>query len=154
MKNLHHYIKIAGEKIPVTEKIYRVYKRSLWAENKRLEREKRCHNVNGSLCTNDCRSCDKSQTGIILSLDRFMEEGFDIPDTVDAAEFVANKLLLEQLVAALDDLDPEERSLIDALFLNNRTGRDYAIEIGISHQAVEKRRKKVVRKLRHTMGMD
>ncbi|GHU62696.1 hypothetical protein AGMMS49983_04620 [Clostridia bacterium] len=74
-------------------------------------------------------------------------------DPVDIAELAADRLLLEQLVACLDDLDPDERSLIEALFYNDRTERDYAAEIGISHQAVGKRKNKVIEKLRALMGV-
>jgi DNA-directed RNA polymerase specialized sigma24 family protein len=148
------YIEIDGEQIPVTEEVYRVFKRPLWAEHKRKERAKRCRDENGFRCTKDCRTCDKRCEGSVLSLDRFSEAGFDVPDEVDMADLVADKLLLEQLMEALDDLEPDERSLIDALFFNDRTERDYAAEIGISHQAVGKRKNKVIGKLRSIMGAD
>jgi RNA polymerase sigma factor (sigma-70 family) len=152
------FIKINGEQIPVTEESYRAYKRSLWAEHKRKERAKRCVISNGrgstKRCTDDCSKCDEQRMGSVLSLDKFIDDGYEITDPVDLAELVAAKLLLEQLVAALDELDPDERSLIDALFYNDRTERDYAAEIGISHQAVGKRKHKVIEKLRGIMGAD
>jgi DNA-directed RNA polymerase specialized sigma subunit len=152
-KEVQHYIEIDGEQIPVTEEVYRAYKRPLWAEHKRQERIKRCRDENGFSCTKDCHICDKQREGVVLSLECFADEGYEIPDTVDTAELVADKLLLEQLVFALDDLDPEERSLINTLFYNGRAERDYATEIGISHQAVAKRKKKVIKKLRRIMGV-
>lgn len=141
-------LEIDGEQIPVTEDVYRAFKRPLWAEHKRKERAKRCRDENGFRCTKDCLTCKKSRDGSDLSLNKFNEEGFEVTDSVDLAELVADKLLLEQLVAALDDLDPDERSLINAIFYNDRTERDYAAEIGISHQAVGKRKQKVIEKLR------
>ncbi|MBS3986295.1 MAG: sigma-70 family RNA polymerase sigma factor [Selenomonadales bacterium] len=152
------FIKIDGEQIPVTEEVYRAYKRPAWAERKRQERSKRCVISNGKdgtkRCTDDCSKCDKQRTGSVLSLNKFIDDGYEITDPVDLAEFVADKLLLEQLVAALDELEPDERSLIDALFYKERTERDYAAEIGISHQAVGKRKHKVIEKLRGIMGAD
>jgi len=145
------FIEIDGKEIPVTEEVYRAYKRPLWAEHKRKERSKRCRNENGFRCTKDCRTCEKTRDGSVLSIDKFNEEGFEVADTVDLAELVADKLLLEQLVESLDDLDPDERSLINALFYNDRTERDYASEVGISHQAVGKRKQKVIEKLRAIM---
>jgi len=151
-------IKIDGQKITVTEENYRVYKRPAWAERKRKERAKRCVISNGrggtKRCTDDCSKCDKQRTGSVLSLDKFTDDGYEIADSVDLAELVADKLLLEQLVTALDELEPDERSLIDALFYKERTERDYAAEIGISHQAVGKRKLKVIEKLRGIMGTD
>jgi RNA polymerase sigma factor (sigma-70 family) len=154
MENLQRFIEIDGEQIPVTEEVYRAYKRPLWAEHKRKERAKRCRDENGFRCTKDCRTCEKTREGSVLSIDRFIDEGYEPADTVDMAELVADKLLLEQLVACLDDLNPDERSLVDALFYNDRTERDYAAEIGISHQAVGKRKQKVIEKLRSLMGGD
>lgn len=152
--NEQRFIEIDGEQIPVTEEVYLTYKRPLWAEHKRKERAKRCRDENGFRCTKDCKLCPKLRDGGDLSLDKFSDDGFDIADSVDIAELVADKMLLEQLVAALDDLEPDERSLINALFYNDRTERDYAAEVGISHQAIGKRKRKVIEKLRGLMGAD
>ena len=153
-ENVQRFIEIDGEQIPVTEEIYRAYKRPLWAEHKRKERAKRCRDENGFRCTKDCRTCEKSREGSDLSLNKFNEEGYEVADSVDLAELVADKLLLEQLVVALNDLDPDEQSIINALFYNDRTERDYAAEIGISHQAVGKRKQKVIEKLRSIVGAE
>jgi len=151
--NEERYIEIDGQQIPVTEKVYRAFKRPLWAEHKRKERAKRCRDERGFRCTKDCHTCGKTREGSDLSLDRFLDEqGYESADPVDMIELVADKLLLEQLVTCLDELDPDERSLIDALFYSDRTERDYAAEIGISHQAVGKRKLKVINKLRSLMG--
>jgi RNA polymerase sigma factor (sigma-70 family) len=148
------YIEIDGQQIPVTEEVYRAYKRPLWAEHKRKERAMRCRDENGNRCTKSCRECPKLRDGGDLSLEKFTDDGFEVADSVDIAELIADKLLLEQLIDALDDLDPDERSLIDALFYNDRTERDYAAEVGISHQAIGKRKKKIIDKLRGLMGAD
>jgi len=153
-ENVQHFIEIDGKEIPVTEEVYRAFKRPLWAEHKRKERAKRCRDENGFRCTKDCRTCEKTRDGSVLSLDKFNAEGYEVADMVDLAELVADKLLLEQLVEALEDLDPDESSLIHALFYNDRTERDYASEVGISHQAVGKRKQKVIEKLRAIMGAE
>lgn len=148
------YIDIDGEQVLVSEEVYLAYKRPEWAEYKRKEREKRCRDENGNRCTKDCRLCSQERTGSDLSLDRFAHEGFEVADPIDLAELVADKLLLEELCAALEELEPDDRSLIDALFYDERTERDYASEIGLSHQSVNKRRKKVIEKLREIMKIN
>ncbi len=152
MDNQQRFIEIDGEQVPVTEEVYHAYKRPQWAESKRNERGKRCRNEKGNRCTQDCRLCEKSRAGSTLSLDKFSEDGFEAADPVDISELVADKLLLEQLYIALNELDPVELSLVQALFFGDRSERDYAAEIGISHQAVGKRKKKVIEKLRGCMG--
>lgn len=150
------FIEVDGEQIPVTEEVYRAYKRPLWREHKQKEREKRCAISDGKgrtkRCEGDCGKCEKRRNGGVLSLDWFTEMGVDNADPVDMAELVADKLLLEQLLAALDDLEPDERLLINALFQDDRTERDIAAELGISHQAIGKRKQKVLAKLRTVMG--
>ena len=114
----------------------------------------RCCDENGNRCTKSCRECPKLRDGGDLSLEKFTDDGFELADSVDIAGLIADKLLLEQLVVALDDLDLGERSLVDALFYNDRTERNYAAKIGVSHQAIGKRKKKVIEKLRGLMGAD
>lgn len=49
-----------------------------------------------------CSTCEKQRTGSVLSLDKFSADGFDVPDSLDIDELVEDKLLLEELFAALD----------------------------------------------------
>ncbi|MGR6837021.1 hypothetical protein [Syntrophomonas erecta] len=37
-----YYLTIDGQEVKVSEEVYRAYKRPIWAEHKRKEREKRC----------------------------------------------------------------------------------------------------------------
>jgi RNA polymerase sigma factor (sigma-70 family) len=153
IENNQRYIEIGTEQIPVTEEVYRAYKRPLWAEHKRKERAARCRD-GGSRCTKDCSVCPRSRDGGVLSLDKFSDDGYDAADPCDIAELVADSLLLEQLAAALDELAPDERSLIDALFYHERSERDYAAEIGVSHQAAGKRKQRIIKKLRAALDVE
>jgi RNA polymerase sigma factor (sigma-70 family) len=78
----------------------------------------------------------------------------DLPDDTDLSAIVEDKLLLEQLVAALETLDSDEKSLFDALFLDGRTEREFAAEVGITHQNINKRKQKVIGKLQASMGLE
>ncbi len=145
------YIPIDGQKIPVTENVYRADKRPDWAERKRKEREKRCAISNGrggtKRCTDDCSKCDKQRTGSILSLDKFTEEGFEVADTVDIAELVADRLLFEELYAALEELDPDNRRILE-LFSIGKSEREIAVDIGLSQKTINKRKTKLFDQLR------
>lgn len=149
------YITINGEKIYVCEEVYRAYKQPAWVERKRRERKKRCAISDGrggtKRCEGDCGKCGRQRTGSVLSLDRLAEDGFDYADPSSVSGLVEDKLELELLAAALDKLAPDEKSLIRALFYEERTVRDCAAEIGISHQAVVKRKQKILEKLRGIM---
>ncbi len=140
------YIPIDGKQIPVTEDVYRAYKRPAWIERKWKEREKRCVISNGrggtKRCTGDCSKCDKQRTGSLLSLDKFAEEGFEVADPVDLAELVADKLLFEELYAALEELDPDNRRIME-LFSIGKSEREIAADIGLSQKAINKRKTKL-----------
>jgi RNA polymerase sigma factor (sigma-70 family) len=136
------FIEIDGQQIPVTEKVYRAYKRPLWAERKRQEREKRCRDKKGNRCTKDCSKCDKQRTGSVLSLDKFIEEGFEVADSIDIAELVADKLLLEELAAALNELDPQNKRIAE-LYGEGLSEREIASQVGLSQKTVNKRKTKI-----------
>lgn len=144
------YILINGKQIPVTEEVYRAYKRPAWAERKRKERQKRCRDKNGNRCTGDCSKCDKQRTGSVLSLDKFTEDGFEVADPVDIAELVVDKLLLEELYAALEELDPDNRRIME-LFSIGKSEREIAVDIGLSQKAINKRKTKLFSQLRERL---
>ena len=148
------YITINEQQIPVTEESYRAYKRPAWAERKRKEREKRCVISNGrggtKRCTDDCGKCDKQRTGSVLSLDKFTEDGFEVADPVDIAELVADKLLFEELYAALEELDPDNRRIME-LFSIGKSEREIASDIGLSQKAINKRKTKLFAQLRERL---
>lgn len=149
-KEYRIYLTHERQYIPVSEKVYRAFKRPAWAEHKRKEREKRCRDENGNRCTGDCSKCDKQRTGSVLSLDKFTEDGFEVADPVDIAELIADKLLLEELYAALDEFDPDNRRIIE-LFSIGKSEREIASNIGLSQKAINKRKKKLFAQLRERL---
>ena len=144
------YIPIDGQQIQVTEEVYRAYKRPAWAERKRMERQKRCRDENGNRCTGDCSKCDKQRTGSVLSLDKFTEDGFEVAESVDIAELMADKLLFEELYAALEELDPDNRRIME-LFSIGKSEREIASDIGLSQKAINKRKTKLFAQLRERL---
>jgi DNA-directed RNA polymerase specialized sigma24 family protein len=154
------HLTIDNQVIEVTEEVYRAYKQPLWAERKRQEREKRCIVSNGKggtkRCTRNCRECDMERakkglppidrTGSVLSMDKFSADGFDIPESISVDELVADKLLLEELYKALEELDPENR-LIAELFSMGKTEREIAESIGRSQKTINNRKPKIFTQL-------
>lgn len=150
--SIQRFIEIEGNQVPVTEEVYRAYKRPEWAEHKRKEREKRCVGANGSRCTEDCSNCDKQRTGSVLSLESLFEErGIEQADTVDIAELIADRMLLEELYAALEELTPDNRRIIE-LFGTGKSEREIAAEFGLSQKAVNKRKTKSFALLRERLS--
>lgn len=84
------------------------------------------------------------------SLDRLMEE--NARQFAAAAESVEDvvirKLAVDKLHTALSLLTPEERALIQALFFEEKTERQYADELGVYRNAVHVRKMKALKKLK------
>jgi RNA polymerase sigma factor (sigma-70 family) len=157
---IQRFIEIDGQQIPVTQHVYHAYKRPAWTELKHKEREKRCRDENGNRCTKSCRICDLERVGkglppierngSVLSLDKFTEGGFEIADPIDIAELVVDKLLLEELCAALNELDPDNRRIME-LFTIGKSEREIATDIGLSQKAINKRKTKLFAQLRERL---
>ena len=128
---MKYYIIIDGEKVLVSEEVYRAFKRPAWTERKRRkvrsERER--------------------------SLDMFMDDGFDIPSgdpLVD--EIVEDKLLFDMLMSALDKLTDNERKLIIDLFFEKKSERTAAAERGVQRNTVVYHKNRILDKLRKILG--
>jgi len=128
---MERYIEINGEQVPVSEEVYRAYKRPAWRESKRR----------------------KARRAKERSLQKFIDDGYDIESAdplVD--EIVADKLLLEMLMDALDELTVEERGLIDAVYYEGNTVREFATKTGKSKSAVQRAKEKIIEKLQNYLS--
>jgi len=148
------HLTVNDQVMEVTEEVYRAIKRPSWTERKRKEREKLCviSNDRGGTkrCNDDCSNCDNQRTGSVLSLEKFIDNGFEVADEVDVAELIEDKLRLEELYAALDELDPDNRRIIE-LFSIGKSEREIATDIGLSQKAVNKRKTKLFAQLRERL---
>ena len=122
-----YYIRIGEQQVPVSEEVYRAFKRPAWTERKRR----------------------KVRADMERSLDVFLDDGFDIPsDEALVDEIVEDKLLLEMLLAALAELTDDERSLIDALFYQEISEVELAKKLGIARTTLQSRKYKILEKLK------
>ena len=148
------HLTIDNQVIEVKEEVYRAYKQPLWAERKREEREKHCIISNGKggtkRCTADCSVCDKQRTGSVLSLDKFTDDGFDVSDDINIADILLDKMLLEELFKALEELDPENRLIID-LFSIGKSEREISANVGLSQKTINKRKAKLFEQLKERL---
>ena len=74
-----------------------------------------------------------------------------VDETVHIEKQIADKLAIEEMLQCLSQLNEEERELISALYFESKAEHTLAIEYGISQQAVNKRRRKVISKLKALM---
>ena len=150
-----YYLTIEGKEVSVTEEVYRAYKRPIWAEHKRNDRQKLCQVSGGKgglkRCTKDCSKCSRTKEGSLLSLDGLEEAGYGVEDRAqDVVEIVAEKVLLEELFKALEELDPNS-NLICKLLMEGCSKREIARIMSIPQSSFEYQFKKLMASLRERL---
>jgi RNA polymerase sigma factor (sigma-70 family) len=88
-----------------------------------------------------------------ISLDKLISEDWDFASAEPSPEsIVTDNIQIEELHRCLDQLESDERVLIDALFFGGMTEREYALTIGISKTALHARKNKVLEKIKYLFG--
>lgn len=132
--------------VVISQEIKRLY----WSELKRLERETRCHNADGTCCTKNCRKCDKQRDGTQLSLDQRTEIG-DLPQGTFSVEMLFEEMeLSEALYTALDRLSDREQ-LIVVLYSQGYTEREIAKAVNACQKSVNNWKRAAFAKLRASL---
>lgn len=146
-ENKEFYLVIKGEKIIVSEEVYRAYKSSDRAERKRKQRMWRCRikrekgiNNQWKRCQGNCEECQfKQQKMSDVSLDALKEEGFDgVDESLDVeANFIAReerKEMYQKLKQAISSLKPVQREIIKMIYRtqyrNAMGGQQLAVRFG------------------------
>ena len=89
----------------------------------------------------------------LLSLEGFTDnEGnvidFVVDETVDVAETVVHAVMVDRLKAALPLLSGSEQTLIQAIFFEELSEREVGLRLGVTQSVVNKRKSKILAKLR------
>ena len=88
-------------------------------------------------------SYDALDTDEILGAEVFADTKTDVESAV------INKMTVAELRDAFLLLSPDERELITAIYIQNLTEREYAKQKGIYHNAVHKRKLRILEKLKN-----
>lgn len=123
-----------NEEIEVDEEVYRVFRRTGW-----------------NIRDNDQSFFDHEiqMSGMIGGQEGAYENFREFVDTQDVPENIVLKTLKNQaLYHAVLALPKTDRRLVRALFYEGKTEQEYAKELGVSQQAVHKRKARVLRELK------
>lgn len=83
------------------------------------------------------------------SYERLLEQNIQFEEKAESAEEQAlRNIQIQQLHKALSCLSDDERRLIEQIFFEERTERDLAREYGLSQKGINKRRQKILERLR------
>ena len=147
-----YFIPVNHKLIPVSKEVYEEYFRPIWRTHYHARKHGQCSCLDWRRCEGDCGLCRYRTAGQTISLDLEREDVGDIrPDpSADIESIVLEKILLEELLQALNELDPDSRRIIE-LFSIGKSEREIALDIGLSQKAVNKRKTKIFNHLRERL---
>ena len=119
------YIYVKGEKIYVSDEIYKAYKKQVTHEAY-LNKSDKEHKVYGY-------------------------EDYKIDEDVDIEKIIETKMRIKDLYQALRKLNDEELKVIDSLYFKKMTIRDLAKEQQVSSKKIFSFRNKILKKLREML---
>lgn len=86
------------------------------------------------------------------SYERLLEQQMQFrEDTESVEEIVLRRLQYVQLHKAISRLSADEQKLIQCLYFQGQTEREVAINMGIYHNAVHKRKNRILEKLKNIL---
>ena len=128
------YLYVNGQKVKVSEDIYKVY----WRER---EHEKYLEQVDR-----------KNHLLFFSSLDQdghFAETLVD--ESVDVEKIVETQMMIEAVRNAMSKLNAEERDIIERLYFNDETLSSVARDKGVTYQTIQWRKDRILRKLKEIL---
>lgn len=144
MKGKVYRISISGTLVRVSKNVYLSYYRSKRRDRyyeQDIKTETAIYDGSGSIIAYAPSKED--------SLNRLIEAGADFEDDCDSVEDVALTLVMvEKLRECLNLLTASERALIQALFFEDKTERQYAAESGMPQQTINSRKIKILADLK------
>lgn len=126
-----YYLYVNGQKVKVSEQIYKVY----WRER---EHEKYLEQVDR-----------KNHLLFFSSLDNdghFIDNIAD--ESVDVEKIVETQMMIEAVRNAISMLNAEERDIVERLYFNDETLSSIARGKKVSYQAIQWRKNSILKKLR------
>lgn len=126
-----YYLYVDGQRVKVSEQIYKVY----WREK---EHEKYLEQVD-----------KKNHLLFFSSLDHdgnFVDNLAD--ESVDVEKIIETQILIETVRKAISRLNDEERDIIERLYFNDETLSSVARSKKVSYQAIQWRKNNILKKLK------
>lgn len=143
------YVIVNGQKVEVSEEVYRAYVRPVRAQQRTEKRNRRCKVKGARLglvrCKGNCSECEYAKSGkafggVEQSLESLFEAGFEVASELDLeADLLAaeeRKEQVKKLHSAIACLTERQQYLIREIYFNGRTQGEIAAAMGATKQAV------------------
>ena len=126
-----YYLYVNGQRVKVSEQIYKVYWREKEHEKYLEQVDKKIHLLFFSSLDHDGHFVDSI-----------------IDERVDVEKIVETQMMVEAVRNAISRLNAEERDIVERLYFIDETVRSVANLKSITHPALIKRRNKILEKLK------
>ena len=127
-----YYIRIPQALVEVSEEVYLAY----YQEDRRRRTVDEKEQRNGTV------SYDNLDTVELSGAERFADR-----TAISVEEAAIDLIIADKLHRCIDQLPREDRALIQALFFDGLSEREYAKDIGLSQKGINKRKRRILCKL-------
>ena len=131
---VHNTITGKTEKVEVTEEVYFVYRRTYW----------KIKNNNKKFFENEI------QLSALIGYEKDNCEKFSefITNSTNPYELLEKEQQIESLLSALGNLKKSERELIQALYFDEKTEREFAEQKKVSQPTIHHKKKRILKKIK------
>ena len=150
MENKSFYLMVKGQKVEVSEEVYRAYVRPIRNEQRQMRRNCKCKIMGpkGNLirCDKNCNKCEYAENGkavsnTILSLDKFKEDGVEIENSdfdIEAMyiEKEEKELLQKKVRQAIATLLPRQQEIVRMIYFEGKSQVEVAKHYGVGKTAI------------------
>ena len=127
-----YYIRIPQALVEVSEEVYLAY----YQEDRRRRTVDEKEQRNGTVSYDELDAVELSGAA------RFAD-----PTAASVEEAAIDLIIADKLHRCIDQLPREDRALIQALFFDGLSEREYAKDIGLSQKGINKRKRRILCKL-------
>ena len=162
-----YYIKVNGQRVEVTEEVYRAYVRPVNASQRAARRNGKCL-VKGKRsglvrCTKDCSQCHyymagNKMLGGVLSLDTLGADGYEEQSPTDIEgdliEQEEKVLQTAALYKAIGKLNERQQYIVREIYYKGKTCEEVARILGVDGSAVRHALQRILAALRKNFEKD
>lgn len=146
MKSKNYYISIDGRRVPVSREVYEAY----------YKMERRFRYYEHDIKVGRLAKTKNGKTDYLPSkedsYERLLEAGAEpVREENTVLDAVVEKAMRQKLAAALQDLSPEELTLLFEIFWNGKTERELSRLTGIPQKTINDRKHRILKRLKKAM---
>lgn len=148
-KAVSYFLVVNGEKVEVSEKVYKAHRAEIDIVRYRARFEKCCAQPNRLYCSGDCLKCRWHISGCLESYEgAYLEHNLSLPTNDNVETEVLSKLTMQKVYQKADELVKDGAVILQMRFEQQLSAREIAKKLGVSHFTINSRIKLMLTFLR------